>query len=134
MSQELISKVQNMYASFGRGDLDAIFDGLAEDVSWGVDSVASVDVPWYGVLNGKANTKRFFAALAEEADFTVFTPKDFLAVGDHVFNHLHYEAVVKKTGKKVVQTSLQHWTFKNGKVVRWRGYEDTALVRDAIRR
>jgi hypothetical protein len=29
---------------------------------------------------------------------------------------------------------LQHWTFKNGKVVRWRGYEDTAVVRDAIRR
>jgi ketosteroid isomerase-like protein len=134
MSQELISKVQNMYASFGRGDLQAILDGLADDVSWGVDSVATADVPWYGVLNGKDNTKRFFAALAEEADFKAFTPKDFVAVGDHVFNHLQYEAVIKKTGKKVALTSLQHWTFKNGKVVRWRGYEDTATLRDAVRR
>jgi uncharacterized protein len=132
MSQELIAKVQHMYASFGRGDLQAIFDGLAEDVSWGVDSAAG-EVPWYGVLNGKANTKKFFAALAEGADFTAFTPKDFVSVGDHVFNHLHYEVVVKKTGKRVSLTSLQHWTFKDGKVARWRGYEDTARIRDALR-
>jgi ketosteroid isomerase-like protein len=134
MSQELISKVQNLYASLGRGDLQAVLDALADDVSWGVDSVAATDVPWYGIVNGKANVQRFFAALSEEADFAVFTPKDFLAVGDHVFHHLHYEAVIKKTGKKVVQTALQHWMFKNGKVVRWRGYEDTAVVRDAMRR
>jgi ketosteroid isomerase-like protein len=133
MSQELISKVQGLYAAFGRGDMDAIYEALAEDVSWGVDATAALDVPWYGVMNGKANTKRFFAGLAEGAEFTAFNPKDFVAVGDHVFNHLQYEATVKKTGKKVAQTSLQHWTFKNGKIVRWRGYEDTALVRDAFR-
>jgi ketosteroid isomerase-like protein len=132
MSQDLISKVQHMYASFGRGDLQAILDGLAEDVSWGVDSSAAGEVPWYGILNGKANAKKFFAALAEGADFTAFAPKDFVSIGDQVFNHLQYEAVVKKTGKKVSQTSLQHWTFKDGKVVRWRGYEDTARVRDAL--
>src|SRR5262249_59126852 len=77
MSQELISKVQSLYAAFGRGDVDAIFDALSEDVSWGVDSTAAVDVPWYGVLNGKANAKKFFAALGEEAEFSAFTPKDF---------------------------------------------------------
>lgn len=29
---------------------------------------------------------------------------------------------------------MQHWTFRNGKIVRWRGSEDTAATRDAFRR
>jgi ketosteroid isomerase-like protein len=134
MSNDLIAKVQHLYASFGRGDLPAILEALADDVSWGIDSSAAAEVPWYGVLNGKGNATKFFTALGEHAEFSRFNPKDFVAVGDHVFNHLEYEATIKKTGKKVSQTSLQHWTFKNGRVVRWRGYEDTALVRDAVRR
>jgi len=33
----------------------------------------------------------------------------------------------------VKQLSMQHWTFRDGRLLRWRGYEDTALTRDAFR-
>ena len=41
---------------------------------------------------------------------------------------------VKATGKRVSNESPQHWTFGNGKLVRWRGYEDTAKTLAAFTR
>jgi hypothetical protein len=123
-----IETVQQIYAAVGRGDLNFILDQLDEDATWGIESVAG-EVPAYGILRGKANIPRFFAAWAETGAFTTFDAQDFIATGDHVFNHLQYQFAVKATGKVVKNFSMQHWTFKNGKVIRWRGYEDTAATR-----
>ena len=128
-----IETVQQIYAAVGRGDLSFILDQLEEDATWGIESVAG-EVPAYGILRGKANIPKFFAAWAETGDFHTFNAHDFVAAGDHVFNHLQYDFKVKATGKVVKNFSMQHWTFKNGKLIRWRGYEDTAATRDAYRK
>jgi ketosteroid isomerase-like protein len=128
-----IESVQQIYEAVGRGDVKFILEQLDDDATWGIESVAT-DVPAYGILRGKATIPRFFAAWVETGDFRTFNPHDFIAAGDHVFNHLQYEFMVKATGKLVKNFSMQHWTFKNGKVIRWRGYEDTAATRDAYRR
>lgn len=129
-----IERVQGIYAAYGRGDMPALLAAVDDDVSWGIESVAAGEVAPFGVVRGKAGVARFFAAWAESADFASFDPHDYLAVGDHVFNHLSYEIVVKATGKRSRNFSLQHWTFRNGLLIRWRGYEDTAATRDAFRR
>lgn len=129
-----VETVQRIYAAIGRGDVQGVLAELDDDVSWGIESVAAGEVPAHGVLHGKANVPKFFAAWAETVDFNVFEAGDFIAAGDHVVNRLSYEATVKATGKRVLNPSCQqHWTFRNGKVIRWRGYEDTAATRDAFR-
>jgi hypothetical protein len=128
-----IETVQNIYAAYGRGDMQYILDQCDDDVSWGIESVAAGEVPPHGVGRGKEHVRRFFAAWAANADFQSFATTDFVAAGDHVFNHLQYELTVKATGKKVKNFCMQHWTFRNGRLVRWRGYEDTAATRDAFR-
>lgn len=129
-----IERVQAIYAAFGRGDLAYLLEQVDDDVTWGIDSVTAGEVPQYGVHRGKAGVTKFFTAFAETADFKSFDPKDFVAAGDHVFNQLQYELTVKATGKPVKDSSMQHWTFKNGKLIRWRGYEDTAATREAYRK
>lgn len=128
-----IEIVKGIYAAFGRGDVPAILEACDEGVTWGIDSVAT-EVPPYGVRDGRAGVGRFAAAWAENVDFTRFEADDFVAVGDHVFNRLSYELAVKSTGKALKNDSIQHWTLKNGRVVRWRGYEDTARTRDAFKK
>jgi ketosteroid isomerase-like protein len=133
MSQDLIKTVQELYAAFGRGDLNAVLEGLAEDVDWGLDSTTK-NVPWYGIHKGRAATaKGFFQPLGEGTEFHVFEPHGFMTQGNTVFNLLRYEATVKRTGKKVSMLAGQYWTFKNGKVSLWRGFEDTAKLAEALK-
>src|SRR5258706_6040223 len=129
-----IETAQQIYAAYGRGDMKFILDQMDEDVTWGIESVAEGEVAPYAVRRGKTSVEKFFAAWAATADFHKFDAQDFVATGDHVFNHLQYDLTVKATGKAVENVSLQHWTFKNGKVIRWRGYEDTAATRDGFRK
>ena len=126
---------QGVYAAYGRGDLQYVLDHLDDDVSWGIESIAAGEVAPHGIRRGKQGVASFFAAWADTADFHVFAPRDFVAAGDHVFNQLDYELTVKATGKRVKNTGCaQHWTFRDGKIIRWRGYEDTAATRDAFLR
>jgi hypothetical protein len=129
-----LETVQAVYGSYGRGDMAGLLALLDDDVTWGIESVAAGEVAPYGIRRGKAGVEQFFAAWAASADFKVFNPHDFVAIGDDVFNTLSYELTVKATGKAVSNVSPQRWTLRNGKVVSWRGYEDTAATRDAFRR
>ncbi len=129
-----IETVQQLYAAYGRGDMKSVLDLIDDEVNWGIESVADAEVPPYGIRQGKAGVAKFFAAWAETATFHMFDPHDFIAAGDHVFNHLQYHLTVKATGKAVKNFSIQHWTFRNGKIVRWRGYEDTVATREGFRK
>jgi ketosteroid isomerase-like protein len=127
-----LAVAQGLYAAYGRRDMKWILDAVADDVVWGIDSVAAREVPAYGVGRGKQHVEKFFAAWGASADFESFEAGDFVAAGDHVFATLRYELVVKATGKRLKSESPQHFTIKDGKIVAWRGYEDTAATRDAF--
>ena len=126
---------KGVYEAFNRQDLDYILSNCDEHVSWGIESVGAGEVKPYGIREGRQNVAQFFAAWGETADFHAFSASDFVAVGDHVYCSLSYELTVKATGKRhSMECSAQQWTFKNGKIIRWRGYEDTAATRDAFRK
>jgi hypothetical protein len=130
-----IERVQQIYAAFPRGDMQYILDQVADDVSWGIESVAAGEVAPYGLRTGKDGVAEFFAAWGATADFTSFEASEFVAAGAHVFNVLRYTLTVKATGKHVQSPAcMQHWTFRGDKLVRWRGAEDTAATRDAFRK
>ena len=48
-----LAAVQRLYAAYGRGDLAAVLDELADDVDWAAEA-ASRSVPWYGEFRGKS--------------------------------------------------------------------------------
>jgi hypothetical protein len=75
-----IERVQQMYGAFGRGDIPAILEALADDVEWEYNAFPN-PVPWLQLRKGRAEVAKFFEALAA-VQFTQFEPKHFFAAGN----------------------------------------------------
>src|SRR5437762_11179040 len=75
--QANVSKLQEMYAAFSRGDVDTILRNVTDDCDWGTESVISAAVPWYIVRHGREGVGDFFSTLASEVDFQSFVPSVF---------------------------------------------------------
>jgi ketosteroid isomerase-like protein len=128
--------VQDMYAAFGRGDIGYVLEQIAEDCDgFTVVSGTSTGVPWHTdpKLEGRAGAIRYFEALASCVDHKAFEQKDFAATGEHVYSTVRLVQYVRATGKTIEQPEVvHHFTLRNGKVVRCRILEDTALTRTAF--
>ena len=90
--------VQEAYAAFGRGDVPAILEKLADDVVW--ESEGPAILVYTGVRRGKAEVKGFFDALGANHANPQLTITDYVASGDIVMTIGRYAATMKATGKK----------------------------------
>lgn len=120
-----LEKVQAMYAAFGRGDVPAILEHLAEDVEWEY-GVPSTDVPWLQPRRGRDGAAAFFASL-QALEFKVFRVKVLVESGDVVFATFDIEAVLRESGRSIVEEDEVHiWHFSaDGLVTRFRHRADT---------
>ena len=133
MSDKNIAIVQQIYQAFGRGDVPGILEHIADDMrGFGVVS-ESTEVPWHLQITRKADVPKFFQALATECEFSRFEPRDFAAGGDQVYCTVSYDVTLRRNGKKLsIDNTMHRFTLKNGRVVEWRGTEDTDRVRKAL--
>lgn len=125
--------VQDMYAAFGRGDLNFVLDQIAEDCDdFCVISGTQTGVPWHlqGQHRGRPAALRYFEALAANVEHELFEPRDFAATGDHVYATVRMVMRSRHTGKAFeLPEVMHHFTFRDGKVVRCRATEDTAQTK-----
>jgi hypothetical protein len=119
-----IESVQRLYAAYGRGDVEAVLAELADDVDWAAEA-ASNSVPWYGNFHGKAEVPRFFKEIASNVEITEFTPLSFTSNDTDVVATVRWAYTVNATGKRAAMY-MQHWfRLANGKIVFFRGSEDS---------
>lgn len=131
MSQANVAHVQSLYAAFGRGDVAAIIAGLTPNVDW--ETVGrQKDFPTLGPRKGAAQVQEFFKLVAENEDFSDFTPREFYAADDKVFVLGSYNLKVKTTGKPVASEWVHVFTLQDGKVARFREHTDTAQLAEAF--
>jgi ketosteroid isomerase-like protein len=135
-AEKNLRTVQDMYAAFGRGDLGFVLDQIDDTCEgFGVISSTKTGVPWHLDLStkGRAAAVGYFEALGSSVDHTGFEQRDFAATGDHVYATVRLVQVNRATGKTIEQPEvIHHFTFRNGKVVRCRISEDTALTKAAF--
>jgi ketosteroid isomerase-like protein len=114
-----------MYAAFGRGDVPAILEHLAEDVRWDAESTAT-DIPWLVPRHGPAEVAGFFREL-QALEFESFQPTAMLEQGDLVVVLVDLVAVVRQTGRRITEKDEVHlWRFDaSGKVKSFRHRADT---------
>jgi uncharacterized protein len=93
----------------------------------------SVRLAGAGTYNGKQAVLAWFGTLAENLEFQVFEPREFIAQGDKVVSLLYAEAVTRRNGRKIVNHEAHVWTFRDGNVVRIQFYQDTAAIVAAYR-
>lgn len=123
-SDPKVEAVQRLYDAVGRNDLDAILAELADDVDWAAEA-ASTSAPWYGPYRGKAEVPAFFQALGSTIDISEFTPLTYTSNDTDVMVPVRFAYTVRATGKSTAMTMQHWWRFADGKIVFFRGAEDT---------
>jgi uncharacterized protein len=124
MSDPKIESVQRLYEAYGRGDVEAVLAEVADDVDWAAEA-ASTSVPWYGSYRGKAEVPRFFKEIGSSIEVTEFTPLSFTSNETDVIVALWWAYTVNATGKRAAMHMQHWWRFADGKIVFFRGSEDT---------
>ena len=129
--QDNVQRVKAIYAAFGRGDVSAILNALAEDVEW--HHVGAPEVPYGKTRRGREQVAPFFAELSEGFELQQFEVREYIAQGETVVALGTWGARVKRTGAIFTSEWAMVWKFSQGKVTYYRGFEDTAAVAAACR-
>jgi uncharacterized protein len=130
-----VQTVQEIYAAFGRGDVPAVLERLAEDVEWEAwsdNSSQRAGVPWFEPRHGREGVAEFFEMVGgwEIREFSVLGIMDG---GDKVAAEIVMEAV-PAGGEHYRDEELHLWDFNDeGLVTRMRHYTDTAKHMRAAR-
>ena len=124
-----ITLVQNMYAAFGRGDIQTIMGHLAPNVEWTLNG--PTEIPYSGKKSGPDQVLTFFEALATTQEDQKLTIDEYIAQGDRVATVGRYSATVKATGKRIDGPVAHIFTVRNGKVIRFLDFVDTAQMAEA---
>ena len=133
-----VETVQQGYEAFGRGDIPAILEMLAEDVRWEHHPTGNTaqdqDVPYMRSRSGREGAAGFFQDIDEDFEMHSFNPHSLLEGDGIVAAVIEYELTVKATGKRVHDEEIHLWEFgSDGKVTAFRHSLDTAKAIEAHR-
>ncbi|HEV7473181.1 MAG TPA: nuclear transport factor 2 family protein [Pyrinomonadaceae bacterium] len=129
MSEQNKSIVNQAYNNFKTGNIDGLLNLMADDVTWTLPEMEGV--PFAGIRTGRAGVGEFFATLAAVEDSLRFESRELVAEGDKVIALGSYDWRVKTTAREFSGDFAHVWTIRDGKVVAFQEYTDTAAVRDA---
>jgi ketosteroid isomerase-like protein len=120
-----------MYAAFATGDIPTVLAALDPQVEWweAENFIYADKNPYVGpqaVLEG------VFARIGQEWEWFTVTPKEVLDAGETVVGRGYYAGKYRQTGREVRAQFAHVFGFRNGKVVTFQQYTDTAQFREAV--
>jgi ketosteroid isomerase-like protein len=124
-----IDTISQLYAEFGKGDIPAVLDKLADNVEWEVCTIPTeaqkAGVPWLQPQRGKDGAQKFFDVVGK-MDFKVFDILSLMEGGNQVAALLRIEADTPEGGH-FDDEEIHLWTFNEaGKITGYRHYMDSA--------
>ena len=129
--QDNTSIVRGIYEAFGRGDIETILNILADNVEWNVSGDKD-GIPYAGTFHGRSSVHDFFSLLGDSIAYDRFEPRRFVAEGEQVAVFGYYHGNVKTNGQIVETNWAMEWTLKDGRVIKFTAYDDTAAVAAAF--
>lgn len=122
--QDNLRLVQDGYEDFSRGDIQTLLAKFAEDIEW----IVPGSNPLSGTYKGRSSVGEFFKRLSDLTEISAFEPREFIAQGDEVVVLGRETGRVKATGRGFQTDWAMAFTTRNGKIVRFQQYLDTASV------
>jgi ketosteroid isomerase-like protein len=123
-----LATVSEIYAAFGRGDVNAILAVIADDCaweSWLQNTAQDAGISYLQPQTGPTGVERFFSEVAQ-FEIHRFEVLDMFAGGDKVAVEVLIDATAPGGGR-FRDEELHLYTLDNGgKVSRMRHYVDTA--------
>lgn len=126
-----IATVHKLYEAFAEGHIARVMAYLDDHIEWHeAESFIYADRnPYIGPQAVVAGVFLRFAA--EWNDFRV-VPQHFHDAGETIFVEGRYIGTCRMTGRQVYAQFAHVYTFRNGRVVRYQQYTDTAQFKEAI--
>lgn len=131
MSQENVKVVRDMYEAFAKGDVPAVLAALDPQVEWweAENFIYADKNPYVGpnaVLEG------VFMRIVQDWEGFEVAPQDVLDAGDTAIGLGHYSGVYKKNSERVKAQFAHIFTIREGKIVKFQQYTDTAQFMNAV--
>jgi ketosteroid isomerase-like protein len=114
------------YECFQRGDIPSLIRDLLDDNCVWISPGPNEKLPWAGTFKGKHEIANFFAQVAQNLEFSEFAPREMIEQGETVVVLGKVAGRAKKTGKAVKNEWAHVFKFRQGKVVFFQEYIDTA--------
>lgn len=125
--QENAQRARQAYQFFSQGNIDGILDLYADEVEFVFPGPADI-VPMAGTFRGKDQVRKFFGLVNQNLEFTAFEPREFIPHGDLVIVLGHDRGKVRTTGKTFEEDWVHVATYRDGKLIHWQAFIDTARV------
>jgi ketosteroid isomerase-like protein len=131
MSAENKQVIEGLYEAFGRGDVPSIIGALDPEIEWweAENFIYADKNPYRGpqtVLMG------VFGRIMNDWDGFTVTPEEVLDAGDTIVGRGHYAGKYQKTGRSVKAQFAHVFKMRDGKVVKFQQYTDTAQFQNAV--
>ena len=123
--------IQGTYASFGRGDIQAVLNVLTDDIDWRL--FGPPEIPYAGHFRNKDQVQEFFTALGGTVDFLQFEPREFIAKGDTVIVFGFEQGRVRATQRTFEAHWVHVFVMRDNKIAEFKEYTDTAAMVTAFR-
>ena len=122
--------VQRGYEAFGRGDIPALLEFVADDVEWIQQGPSAI--PFSGTRHGHEGVAEYFSLLDENLEFEQFEPREFVAQDDTVVVVGVERSLSRATGRTIEQEWVHVNTLRDGKIAKFRAFEDTGAYVAAL--
>jgi len=129
--QENISLVKQSYEYFLQGNIEAVIKMCTDDIEWEIPGPS--EIPTAGKYKGPEQVGQFFSRLSNTFEPIKFEPQEFIAQNDRVVTLGEYTWRVKSTGRIVSSRWAHVARIRDGKLVSFLEFGDTAAGLDAIR-
>jgi len=116
--------VNSIYDAFNRGDIPHILSLIAQDAPWRQPAT----LPWGGDYRGPQGAADFFQKLDSTMETIAFEPKENIEHGEEVFSFGTYSGRSRKTGQTGTAEWMFRWRVRDGKILAWNSYIDTAAL------
>jgi ketosteroid isomerase-like protein len=127
-----LTTVAATYAAFGAGDIPTVLSHFDPAVEWVNQGPAEID--YFGTKHGHDGALAVFGFLGGNLDISVFDPHTFVADDERVVALVHVVATARGTGETYDEETVHVFDFgPDGRITRFRDFQDTAAVAGALR-
>ena len=122
---------KKLYDAFLAGDLTAIYSLLDPNIEW--ELVGTSEVPHFGLYKGIEDVKRFFSIISEINQVETFEVLSYTETENGAYVECRERGHFKGHPQAFELRSCQILEIENGKIIRFRIYQDTSQMVDAWR-
>src|SRR4026208_252073 len=127
MSQENVEIALKIFDAYTRRDFDAALAYMDPDV----EAHNRPEVPEASIHRGREAVRRDWEQMLELFDDFSVELEEYFDAGDDLLVYLRYRGRSRGSNAEIVAPVAHVWTFRDGKVIRFRQFLDPAEARAA---